>query len=434
MGTMNDNNHNNVETNTATDAIPMGNDVAANVVATFSEDAESTVPAPVESDEGNLRFADLDLDESPETPALPAVVPERPMLEIDGVDVESAPSESVSSEGAALAALNKAGLNFEVKLVQPVVAPQDIPYGSSWVQPPNAEEFNYCMRMDTGRIFGVTSPDYGFVQPSELAELVDAALPEGAGDVKVRSSAFGDHLWFDCELPEGTFEVTPEMQADADSRGWVHVDPRVDGRTPVKAKLLFKHAYGGKGSYDVWMLLEALICGNGMRVALQDGKRQLKIRHTVNFESRVQDLRRAFEVAGGAVKAFTGILQEAGRTQITLKQFDEYCEHLFPGESTQAKNKRKRLALLNSTAVGCAPGTAWGALQSATYFATHETEVRVQGRSLKHYTLDDPNSLNGAQIESIQGQARLEAMAYGNSGAFTEKALQYVTNNWMELS
>lgn len=431
---MTDNNHNNVETNTATDAIPMGSDVASNVVATFVEDSESTAPAPVETSETPApRFADLELDESPETPALPAVVPERPMLEIDGVDAYSDRPEAAASEGPALAALNEAGLNFEVKLVQPCVAPQDIPFGSSWVQPPNAADFNYCMRMDTGHVFGVTSPDYGFVQPSELAGLVDAALPEGAGDVKVRSSAFGDHLWFDCELPEGTFEVTPEIQADADSRGWFHIDPRVNGKTPVKAKLLFKHAYGGKGSYDVWMLLEALICGNGLRVALQDGKRrQLKIRHTVNFESRVQDLRRAFEVAGDAVQVFAGFLQEAGRTQITAKQFDAYCEHLFPGESTQAKNKRARLALLNSTAVGCAPGTAWGALQAATYYATHETQVRVQGRSLKNYTLD--NSLNGAQIEAIQRQARLEAMTYGNSGAFTERALQYVTTNMLELS
>jgi len=179
------------------------------------------------------------------------------------------------------------------------------------------------------------------------------------------------------------------------------------------------------------MLLEALICGNGLRVPLKEGDKQIKIRHTVNFESRVQDLKHAFEVAKGAVPVFAGMFDGLAKTQITAKQFDAYAEHLFPGTSAQAQNKRKRLAEINATAVGCAPGTAWGALQSATYWATHETSVRVNGRSLSKYTLDDPNNLNGIQLNAIQGQARMERLVYGDSGKMTETALQYVTTNFL---
>jgi hypothetical protein len=425
---------------TATDATEgtapaLGSDAAANVLATFQDDAANGA-APVEPRDSapSGRFADLELDAGTEIPALPAPVEPSRVLEIDGVDAYSDEPETASTEGAAVSALRQSGLDFEVKLVQPRVDPADLPFGSSWTQPPNAGDFQYCMRMDTGHVFGVTSPGYGFVQPVELAELVDAALPKGADEVKVRSSSFGDHLWFDCPLPEGTFEVTPKMQAEANATDWIHIDPRDKyGNTPVTGRLVFKHAYGGKGSYDVWMMLEALICGNGARVALKEGNKQIKIRHTVNFEHRVADLKRAFEVAGDMVQAYAGMFQNMASTPITMKQFDAYCEALFPGQSTQAKNKRARLAEINASAIGCAPGTAWGALQSATYYATHETSVRVGGRSLSRYTLDDPRNLNGAQIEAIQGQARLESMVYGDSGAFTEKALQYVTTNFVTL-
>ena len=399
----------------ATDNDTMGS-IAGNILATFAEDREAEAVEEAVEAPKLARFADLECDgeeavEAPEAEAPEAV--EAPKL---------APP--------ALSALESARLNFQVELLPLEFPLHVIPARSSWTEAPNAGEYRACTRMDTGRIFGITGPDYGFVQPSELAALVDAAAPAGT-EIKVRSSAFGDHLWFECGLPFGEFTVTPQIQQDANSRGWVHTDPRDGaGNTPVTAKLIFKHTYGGKGSYDVGLLLEALVCQNGMKVELTEGGKAIKIRHTVNFESRVQDLKRAFEAAGGMVNALSGMLQGLAETPITMPQFDAYCEALFPGESTQAKNKRKRLAEINASAVGCAPGTAWGALQAATYYATHETSVRVTGRSLSRYTLDDPSQLNGAQIEAIQGQARLESMTYGDSGAFTGKAFQYVSQNF----
>lgn len=371
----------------------------------------------------------------------------RPVLEIDGIEglydtpapVATRPTGRAVGTSA-LEALNAAGLNFPVGLVQPqfAIPPRDwlnspkFRY-NGWVQPPNMKDFQACMRLDTGHIFGMVSPGYGFVQPEELAATVDAALPEGTHEVKVKGSAFGDFVWFECSLPNGTFDISPEVQAEANGKRWIHLDPRdPQGNMPVKAKLLVKHSQGGKGGLELAMLLEVTICGNGLCIPLLDGKKQLNLRHSAKFAERVSQLRKAFSVAGGFTNALADMLSAMPGTKITVAQFDKYCKSLFPGETTQAANKRAHFETLYNEAVGAAPGTAWGALQAATYFATHEAPVRVGGRSLSRYTLDDPSNVTPAQLEGYQGQARLEMLVNGQGATFTEKAYQHVVQYMLD--
>jgi len=377
------------------------------------------------------RFADLELDPANLDSVIPPEKTPLP-LEIDGVEIP--PCVEAPHSKPAFAALTGAGYDFNVELIRPEFPLTALPLNSNWVNPPNIDDYRLCMRMDTGHIFGVVSPGYGFVQPHELAETVDAALPEGAGKVKCEGSSFGDSMWFDCELPTGTFDISPEMQSEANGQRWIHLDPRdPQGNIPIRAKLLFKHAYGGQGSYDVSLLIEALVCANGLCLPLKNGKKQISIRHNSSFPERVEQLRHAFQVAGGCVPVFAGMLSEMAATKITMPQFDAYAKVMFPGESTQAKNKRERFSEIYVSALGAAPGTAWGALQASTYYATHETPVRVGGRSLSRYTLDDPSTVTGQQLDGYQRQARLELLVNGAAGQFTEKAYQYVTTNMLEM-
>ncbi|MBD3262020.1 MAG: DUF932 domain-containing protein [Candidatus Altiarchaeales archaeon] len=377
-----------------------------------------TTPAP--------RFADLELDASPVVdPAPVAETPDvRPPLEIDGVQgVYDTPESDVGPTGPTVQALREAELDFPVKLVQP-----DLP---GFPASPNIADHRFCARADNGYVFGVSvSPGYGFVQPSELAATFDAALPEGVGDVKVESSLMGERIWFTCDLPMSKMlEIHPDIQAVADALPQYGESHLVDGHTSITFRLLGHHAYGGKGSLDISLLMEALVCSNGMRVPVMDGNRKVSIRHTCNFEQRVSMLQKAFSLAGGMVEALSGMFADMAGTRITATQFDQYCKAMFPGESTQAKNKRKELEKAYVSAPGAAPGTAWGALQAGTYYGTHLTPVRVGGRSLSRFTLDDPDSVTPAQLEGYQGQARLESMVYGPAGGFTERAFQYVTTN-----
>lgn len=400
--------------------------VAAGIIESVEGDSGSAAVAGNEV-EVSGRFADLELDTIPAVDPSPAEVGDAPLpLEIDGVEVESNVEAPVCSSPA-LAALDAAGYNFPVSL-QPmqIMDPRFLP--------PNMGDFRACLRDDTGHIFGIVSPDYGFTQPSELAALVDAALPEGAA-VTCKGSTWGDFMSFECSLPEGTFDISPEQQAEANRKRWIHIDPRdPQGNIPVRAKLLFKHTYGGKGTMDLSLLVEALVCGNGLCIPLRDGKRQISIRHTCNFEQRVNILRHAFEVAGDFTSALAGMMADMVGTRISAAEFDQYAKHMFPGQSTQEKNKRKRFEEIYNTAVGCAPGTAWGALQAGTYYATHETPVRVGGRSLSNYTLDDPDHVPEAQLETYRGQARWELLVNGKSGEFTERAYQYVSNHMLGAS
>jgi len=377
----------------------------------------------------NTRFENLEMD-SPIAP-IPAPIEEmsnRPVLEIDGLEnvyPEPAPEPEAAPAGAAVLALRNAGLDFPVALVEPVLP--------GFPMSPNVSSLRFCTRTDTGAVFGGSvSPEYGFVQPEELAATFDTALPSGAGAVEVKSDLFGERLWFTCDLPTSKLlEIRPEAQAQADALRPYGTEHLVNGHTPITFKLLGTHAYGGKGSLEISLLMEALVCANGMKVPVMDGNKKVTIRHTVNFEQRVSLLRRAFEAAGGMVEALSGMFESMAGTRITATQFDQYAKALFPSESTQAWNQRKRLEEVYVTAPGAAPGTAWGALQAGTYYGTHETNVRVGGRSLSRYTLDDPDKVTPAELIGYQGQARLESMVYGPAGAFTERAFQYVSVNMM---
>jgi len=369
------------------------------------------------------RFADLEIGAGTAVEVAAVVPNPRPVLEIEGVEgVYTEPESEAPIVGPTVAALREKGLNFSVGLVQP-----EMP---GFAMSPNIQDHRFCVRQDNGYVFGASvSPGYGFVQPEELAATFDAALPEGVSNVKVGSTLFGERIWFVCDLPMSKLlEIHPDIQAIADTMG----HHKVNGHTPVIFRLLGHHAYGGQGALDISLLIEALVCGNGMRLPLKEGNRNVTFRHTCNFEERVSMLRKAFELAGGMVEAFSGTFTQMAESRITAAQFDAYAKVMFPGESTQARNKRERFSEIYVSALGAAPGTAWGALQAGTYYATHETHVRVGGRSLSRFTLDDPATVTGQQLEGYQHQARLESMVYGPAGDLSARAFQYVTVNMLD--
>lgn len=369
------------------------------------------------------RFATLDLDDNASALTIaittPKVEPLRPPLEIDGVADLYAPPTSATPEGPSVQALRAKGFDFEVALVEPALPG----FGAS----PNISEHRFVVRKDNGAVFGNSvSPTYGFVQPVELAETFDAALPAGVHGVTVGSTLLGDRLWFTCDLSE-TAEVTPDVQAMANALHQHGTSHLINGNTPVTFHMLGQHAYGGQGPLDLYLQMKALVCANGMRVPLKQGNKRISIRHTTNFAERVELLQQAFEAAGGMVEAVKSLFETMAGTTISGAAFAEYAKAMFPGSGTQTENKRTQLEEAYYTAPGAAPGTAWGALQAGTYYGTHLTPVRVGGRSLSRFTLDDPDNVTPMQLEGYQGQARLESMVYGSAGAFTERAFQYVT-------
>lgn len=383
----------------------------------------------MDHNDNNIRFADIESDLVPPAEVKPFLTQgeARPLLEIDGFEVEPEPETEPTKIGPTVAALRNAGLSFPVALAQP-----ELP---EYPMSPNLHLHRYCVRSDTGHIFGPVSPGYGFCQPEELAATIDAALPEGAGQVMVRSTAFGDRIWFEVEMPmERAVEICPDMDSDTASMNQRGITQWRSGNTPLSFRLLAHHAYGGKGTLELSLLVEAIICGNGLRVTLKDGKREIKIRHTRYFEERVEMLRYAFEKAGSIIDLHVFALESMAQTRIGAVAFDHFCKTLFPNKSTQEKNRRARFEDIYQSAIGAAPGTAWGALQAATYYASHEFPVRVRGRSLRRYTLEPEQSLSGVQLDAIAGQARLESMVSGEAGAFTERAYQYVTQHMLELA
>ncbi len=354
--------------------------------------------------EHSNRF-DLDFDDAPSTsaPAPAPIGPTRPLLEIDGVD---APTPVAPTPGATLAAMRKAGLDFPIELVQPIM-----PFDS-----PNVGDFRMCTRMDTGFIFGTVTPTYGFVQPAELAATFDAAIPAGA-DVKVSGDDSGTRMWIKVNMDMGGL-VSPEIQAEANAKKWIHTDPRdANGDTPVSFNLQAYHAQGGKGALSFSIGVHVKICANGLIVPLNDSQgKRITLRHTKHFEHRVNRLREAFKQAQEGVAGVQNTFERMAGESIQAEAFDAFAEHMFPGSQA----KRDDLHRIYHNAAGAAPGTAWGMLQAATYYGTHEYQVRVGGRSAKKYRSDMPD-------DQVQTQARAQSMAYGPAGAFTTRAYQYVS-------
>jgi phage/plasmid-like protein (TIGR03299 family) len=332
-----------------------------------------------------------------------------------GVNVEDA----VSSEHAiALANLNWRVEKTPLQYVNPVTG-----------LPANAEGHFGIVRADTGALLGAVGSRYEPFQNAEAFDFMDSIL--GQFDAKYESAGAiygGSKVWMLVRLPRQAFAVNDQDKVDCYA--------------------IFVNSHDGSSAARCFPTSVRVVCNNTLRVANNEAKKGLSIRHTGGLKQRVADAQKALGLTVKEIDQFRETAQVLAKTKLEPEPYfegllDAVCDVTqaqavmgadalardFLAESvavSQAaidfETKRfqraidKRENLLEELAerydsercgVGGIRGSAWAALQAATESA-------------------DFGGLGGRQVGRDKKSRRFESVLTGDADAVKQIAYEKV--------
>lgn len=258
-------------------------------------------------------------------------------------------------------ALKLGGLDWEVE-------PWDVA-AVKGSQRETAEKHQAMVRSSDRRVLGVVGRSYRPIQNEELGELGDAILD--SGDVRCISAV---------SLRNGSrVALVSKLGEDIRIAGW-------EDET-IEPYLLVTNSHDGSMALTVAVTPIRVVCTNTLRLALGGNPRQWKVRHTSNYQGKLDEARRAL----GLTYTYLAELEETAnalvREPMTDKEFRAFLEKLAPKskqddpESRREKNRQEKLSVISglwaaSPNLENIRGTRWAALNAVAEYSDWMTTVR----------------------------------------------------------
>ena len=176
------------------------------------------------------------------------------------------------------------------------------------------------------------------------------------------------------------------------------------------------NSHDGSSAFTVAVTPIRAVCTNTVRLALQQAKSKISLKHTAGATAKVQQARETLGIVFKYQEAFEKEIEEMLSIKITDKQFQHFIEALVPEpkkkdaserQINSAEKKRSELTgLWNAPTQQNIAGTAWAAYNAAVEWADWVKPVRGA---------DDKEDL------------RAERMLFGGSEKFKAKAQLLLT-------
>jgi len=246
-----------------------------------------------------------------------------------------------------------------------------------FVAMPNRE---VLMRDDTGAAFEVVSGNRYHLDNRQPVDIVEAFRDELAAEhMEISHAAVlaGGSRIAVCAYLLSSLDIT--VGASDRVRNYVTLSTGYDGKNATRATM---------GNIRV-------VCANTLAYSIADAQKTGKMRSIrastqileastlsallTNVQSLVEDQKRTFDALANT-RLSTDQLQRyfADVLEINLEDLDKVKPNGKSLVSTKAQNMLRELASAYTSApgAGIAQGTAWGALNAVTYYATHVKTVR----------------------------------------------------------
>jgi phage/plasmid-like protein (TIGR03299 family) len=252
------------------------------------------------------------------------------------------------------------------------------------------------MRSDTGAILGIFKLGYRPHQYDEwLVQYVEALLNAEAKVGSAGLLAGGARAWVQIEM-----EDTLNVQGIA-------FRPHLTAATSFDGSLSTTYGTG----------VQLVVCDNTLSAALGSFTGRVKIRHSVNSLSRIDDARDALGILEAVGAAFTAQVEELLTVKVTDKQFQAFLDahteltdekrEKGGASLTLALNKQDGLRRLWNTDDRVAPwaGTAFGVVQAVNTYTHHEGTVRNVSRverNMDRVIIGGVDKMDAATLSTLQ--------------------------------
>lgn len=255
--------------------------------------------------------------------------------------------EALTSEEA----IEKAGLNWEV-VKKPI-------YNENGIEIP---KYFRTARSSDNSTLGIVSDRYKIVQNQEAFSFTDELI---SGDVRYETAGSlndGRRVWLLAKLPERKI-----------------LDDEFD------TYICFTNTHDGTGAVQVCMTPIRVVCNNTLNLALSGASRKWSTRHIGNLEQKMEEARKALELAETYMEALTGEAQVLSDIKVSEAEVEVMFDTIFPvDQEKDTARKIRNVEYLKNAFFNCmkAPdltqfsGTAWGVINAMTDFVDHTPPVR----------------------------------------------------------
>lgn len=217
------------------------------------------------------------------------------------------------------------------------------------------------VRSSDNKTLGIVTNRYKIVQNTEAFEFTDNLI---GGDVHYETAGSlngGKRIWLLAKLP------THIILGD-------DVDPY----------LCFTNSHDGTGSIRACMTPVRVVCNNTLNLAFRTTKRQWSTKHVGDIEAKMAEARSVLQFADEYMEAMGFHAEKLAKTKVSLADLNAVLDEMFPVKEDDSECKKRNAAKAKEEIMVCyyAPdlenfrGTAWGAVNAISDFATHNQPRR----------------------------------------------------------
>lgn len=210
-------------------------------------------------------------------------------------------------------------------------------------------------------ILGLVSPIYEPLQNREAFNFFDNIV-EGGSAIFETAGALGDgeRVWVLAKLPG---------------------EIRVIGNDIVNKYLLLSNNHAGKESVIIKFTPIRVVCQNTLMIAMKDGEKAVKIRHTKNISKRLAEVPDILGISKELYEHAREIFQTLARVRMKENRLNEYLEALFPRTKKQIEERKypekwgniKELFEIGDRELNDGRGSLWAAYNAVVRFEDYRT-------------------------------------------------------------
>ena len=217
------------------------------------------------------------------------------------------------------------------------------------------------VRSSDNKTLGIVTSRYKIVQNTEAFEFTDNLI---GGEVHYETAGSlqgGKRIWLLAKLPS-----------------------RIVVGDEVDPYLCFTNCHDGTGAIRACMTPIRVVCNNTLNLAFKTTKRQWSTKHVGDIEAKMAEARSVLQFADEYMEAMGLHAEKLAKTKVSTADLNAVLDEMFPVKEDDSDCKKKNAARAKEEIMVCwyAPdldnfrGTAWGAVNAISDFATHNQPRR----------------------------------------------------------
>jgi phage/plasmid-like protein (TIGR03299 family) len=230
------------------------------------------------------------------------------------------------------------------------------------------------VREDTNEALGVVGKVYTPIQNTDGLNILDPVIGKDAVYETAGSLRGGKIVWFLASLNKEYFLGSKDDK--------------------MKQYFLVYLSHDGSRPASVRFVNTRVVCMNTLSAATAEARPLVTIRHTKNYQDKVNEVHRIVGLADQHAQEFEKIFASLRNTKMSESEAQKFTKTLFPGEAKQSRDIQDQVFGLFRTGVGNEGKTRADMLNAVTEYISHHKTVRAKAPEAKAFARFE-NSLFG---------------------------------------